>query len=146
MKKLFMLALTLTIIGSAAFANSTEAINKKVLTSFSKAFLNAEDVRWEVRKDLYKATFRINDETMFAYYNKDGEQLALTRNIKPSQLPLTLYTALKQDYKQYWLTDLFEVYAKGETAYYATVHTSKHKIILKAVGASDWLVFKKDRK
>jgi hypothetical protein len=83
---------------------------------------------------------------MFAYFNVDGEQIAVTRNIKLNQLPLSLSSALQEGFKQYWLTDLFEVSANGQTSYYATVQSATHVTILKAEGATNWMVFKKDKK
>jgi hypothetical protein len=85
---------------------------------------------------------------MFAYYNQDGEQVALTRNILPAQLPLNLATELKSEYNNYnyWLTDLFEVSSNDETAYYATVENTSHIIIIKSDGASGWKLFKKEKK
>lgn len=146
MKKIIMLALVLTTIAGTAFSRNTDAVNQKVLTSFSKSFKNAEEVKWEVRKDLYRVTFKISGQTMFAYYKEDGEQIALTRNISVAQLPLTLASDLKNSYDQYWLTDLFEVAANNETAYYATIQSSTHITILKADGANGWFVFKKEKR
>lgn len=146
MKKIMMLALVLTTIATTAFSNNSDAINQKVLNAFTKSFTLAENVKWEVRKDLYKATFQVNGQVMFAYFSEDGEQLAVTRNIKVDQLPITLANDLQQGYHQYWLTDLFEVSAKGQTSYYATIHSATHVTILKAEGATSWMVFKKDKK
>jgi len=147
MKQVIMLALVLTSIITSAFANNTDAINQKVLNSFSKNFAKAEDVKWEIRKDLYKATFKIYGQVMFAYYSEAGQQVAVSRNISISQLPIDLASELQSLYnKEYWLTDLFEVSANGETAYYATVENSTHVSILKADGVSAWMVFKKDKK
>jgi hypothetical protein len=146
MKKLMMLALVLTTIAGTAFSRNPTEINAKILKTFSSNFLNAENVSWEAKKDFYKATFTISGQTMFAYYNEEGNQIAVTRNLLLSQLPLTLSTSLQKDFKQYWLTDLFEVSANGETAYYATVQDVKHIVVLKADGTTAWRVFKKDKK
>lgn len=147
MKQIIMLALVLTTIATSAFANNTDAINQKVLTSFSKSFAKAEDVKWELRKDLYKATFRINGQTMFAYYNGAGQEVAVSRNINISQLPIDLASELYSFYNNgYWMTELFEVSADGVTSYYATIENGTHVTILKADGVSAWMVFKKDKK
>jgi hypothetical protein len=145
MKKIIMLALVLTITAVTAFSRNADAINHKVLSTFSRTFAKAEDVRWELKKDLYKATFKVNGQTMFAYYNQSGEEVAITRNIHLSQLPLTLANALQEGYNQYWLTELFEVSSNGATAYYATVQSTTHITVLKAEPSEGWMVFKKDK-
>ena len=76
MKKILTLALMLTIVATTAFSHTTGVVNKKVVETFSKEFANAESVKWEVTNEVYKATFRIDGQTMFAYYNEAGEQLA----------------------------------------------------------------------
>lgn len=146
MKKIIMLALVLTTIVTASFSRNMDAVNQKVLSSFSKSFHNAEDVRWEVRKEMYKVAFKINGQIMFAYYNPDGEQIALTRNILPEQLPLNLAVELKSMYNQYWLTDLFEVALQDETSYYATIENATHITVLKADGTIGWMVFSKEKR
>jgi hypothetical protein len=146
MKKIMMLALVLTTIAGTAFSRNPNDINDKVLKAFSKSFLHAENVTWEAKKDFYKATFEISGQTMFAYYNEYGEEIAVTRNLVLSQLPINLATGLQKGFKEYWLTDLFEVAANGETSYYATVQTATHTITFRADGTTEWKVFKKDKK
>jgi hypothetical protein len=146
MKKIIMLAIVLTTIVGTAFSTPTDAVNKKVLTSFTQAFRNAENVQWEIRKDLFKATFMLNGEKMFAYYNAIGEQVALSRNLSTSQLPITLSAELKSGYNEYWLTDLFEVVTNGDTSYYATVQSATHITVLKADSSSGWVTFRKEKR
>ena len=146
MKKFIMLALVLTTIGASAFANFSDAINQRVLNSFNKSFASAQNVRWEQANGLYKVTFKSAGQEMFAYYSHDGQQVALTRNISVDQLPLSLASKLKGGYDEYWLTDLFEVSANDETAYYATVESSTHITIMKADGLTGWTVYKKEKR
>ena len=83
---------------------------------------------------------------MFAYYNTDGDQIAVSRNIHIDQLPLSLSMELKEKFNESWLTDLFEVSANGETAYYATVENATTITIYKTEGITGWTTFKKDRR
>jgi hypothetical protein len=146
MKKIIMLAIVLTTITISAFANNVSGLNQKVLSSFKKSFQSAEVVRWEVRNNLYKVTFKNFDKEMFAYYNAAGEQVALSRNIHIDQLPLSLSSELKKKFSQGWMTELFEVSSNGETAYYATIECSTHVTILKADGTSGWATFQKEKR
>ena len=57
MKKFIMLAVVLTTITISSFANGNSDINRKAISTFNKSFSYAEDVRWEVRNNLYKVTF-----------------------------------------------------------------------------------------
>lgn len=146
MKKLITLALVLTTLTISAFADNTKLVNQKVINSFTRSFGNVEDIRWEIKNDLYKVTFKSGGKEMYAYYNGQGDMIAITRNIHLDQLPLTLSAELKSKFNESWMTDLFEVSANGETAYYATVESATHITIYKAEGTLGWTIFKKEKR
>lgn len=146
MKKIITLALMLTTITITSFANNAKLINQKVVNSFSRSFTNVEDIRWEVKNDIYKVTFKTGGKEMYAYYNGQGEMMAVTRNIHIDQLPLALSGDLKSKFNDSWMSDLFEVSANGETAYYATIESATHITIYKSEGATGWAIYKKDKR
>ena len=146
MKKLIMLAVVLTTITISGFANKTNSINQKAEITFKKSFQYAEDVRWEVKDNLYKVSFKADGKEMFAYYNSDGEQVAITRHLHISQLPLALSAELKSKYGEGWLTELFELSSNGDTAYYATIESATHITTLKTEGTTGWTTFKKEKR
>ena len=146
MKKFIMLAVVLTTITISSFANITSDINKKAISTFNKSFSYAEDVRWEVKNNIYKVTFKSNGKEMYAYYNGEGDQIAVTRHIHIEQLPLAVAAELKSKYQDSWLTELFEISSNGETAYFATLESATHITVLKADGTSGWSTFKKDKR
>jgi hypothetical protein len=144
-KSILMWAIMLTVGLTSAFANNGETINQRAVSSFKKDFANAEDVRWESSKDFVKATFRINDQVMFAYYSQSGDRMAVTRNILSSQLPINLLSDLKKSYGTYWISDLFEV-SSTEASYYVTLQNSDYTLVLKSNGISGWDVYRKEKK
>lgn len=146
MKRFFTLALALTTFATATFADNTKSINDKVRTSFSRTFTNAQDVSWEVKNNLFKATFKKEGKTMYAYYDEFGDQVAISRNLHMDQLPLSLSAELRGKFEASWLTELFEVSANDETAYYATIENATHITTYKAVGTSGWALFSKEKK
>src|SRR5918997_1078380 len=97
-KSILMWAMMLTMGLSTTFANNEETINQRAVNSFKKEFSTAQDVKWESRKDFVKATFKLNDQVMFAYYSQTGELLVVSRNILSTQLPINLLSQLKKDY------------------------------------------------
>ena len=83
---------------------------------------------------------------MFAYYsNENGQLLAVARNILSDQLPISLMTSFKKDYSGYWISDLFEMAADGQTSYYATIQNAEETLILKSSGF-EWSVYKTEKK
>ena len=108
MKKIvFVLGLVVTIGVCSAYPS--EKVSQKVLASFKTEFTNAQNVEWETGNNYFRAAFTMNEQRIFAYYNVDGELLSIARYISSVQLPVNLFTDLKNDYSKYWISDLFEV-------------------------------------
>src|SRR5688500_11137137 len=145
-KSILMWAMMLTMGLTSAFANNEETVNQRAVSSFKKDFTNAQDVKWESSKDFVKATFKMNDQVMFAYYSQTGDLMAITRNILSSQLPINLLANLKKTYGTYWISDLFEVSSSTDASYYVTLQSAEHTLVLKSNGITAWEVYRKEKK
>jgi hypothetical protein len=144
-KIVFAAALLLTVGISSSFATPTDGGNDAVTASFRKDFKRAEFIQREVGKNFIKFTFKMNDVVMFAFYNENGQLLAISRNIQSSQLPLQLLMQVKKDYGNYWICDLFEYSADGNSCYYITLENADSRVILRSDGA-DWNLYDKKAK
>jgi len=144
--RILALSLLLTVAFTSAFANNEIGVSQKAVNSFKSEFTHAVDVRWENSKDFAKATFKLNDQVMFAYYSEAGELLAVTRNLIAAQLPINLQSSMKKNYKDSWISDLFEVSTGDDTSYYVTLESADYTIVLKSNGAQGWSVYKKEKK
>ena len=153
MNKLFLSIATMLMMGLSAFAannnggnNNEGVVNQQALRSFKKEFASASNISWEQKDTYTRATFSLNGQVLFAYYNTDGELQAVVRNIVSDQLPINLLSELKKDYSDYWISDLFEIATDEQTTYYVTLENSEKKIVLKSQGTSFWSVFSKEKK
>ena len=145
-KSILTWAMMLTMGLSTTFANNEETINQRAVSSFKKEFSTAQDVKWESRKDFVKATFKLNDQVMFAYYSQSGELLVVSRNILSTQLPINLLSNLKNDYSSYWISDLFETSNAEGASYYITLENADQTVVLKSNGTTSWDTYKKEKK
>lgn len=147
MNKLFLSIATLLMMGVSAFAaNNDGNVNQQALRAFKKDFSNASNISWEQKDTYTRATFSMNGQVLFAYYNTNGDLQAVVRNLVSDQLPISLLAELKKDYNDYWITDLFEIVTDGQTNYYVTLENSDKKIVLKSQGVEFWSVFSKEKK
>lgn len=153
MKPLFiLLTIATTAFSSASFANSSNPkpveprVAPSVIRSFQKTFTAAQEADWTVAENFYKVQFAMSGQYVTAFYSPNGNLLGVTRNISSLQLPLTLQTELKKDYRDLWITDLFEVSNEDGTNYYVTLENSETKITLKGSADSKWTTYKKSRK
>jgi len=129
-------ALLLTLSVSTSFAANTTD-NGGVTASFRKDFKQAEVLSTDPGKDYTKITFKINGAILCAFYSEHGELLAVTHNIRSSDLPINLFMQIKRDYADCWITDCFEFDTNGSTSYFITLENSDTKLTLHSNGA-DW--------
>src|SRR6476660_6351475 len=128
-----------------SFAAEVPAVQSTVLKSFKTTFANATEVGWSTTQDLYKAEFALNGRYITEYYTADGTMAALTRHIGANELPVILQTAIKNDYKDQWVSDVMEVTSDGDVQYYVTLENADSKVILKS-SSTVWTTFQKERK
>ena len=144
MKKIMIaLVILITVMRTTAFAN--EIVKQEVLNAFKIEYSSAKDVNWTVGDNYYKASFTMNDQKLFAFYTIDGEFLALTRYVSSLELPENIQNSLRKQFKEKWITDLFEVVNSEGTLYYATLENADSKIILKSA-TGYWTLYRKDEK
>ena len=145
MKKLVIAFTLFACVFTKSSAASDGIVTPEVLKSFQSKFSTATNADWSLAEDLYKVQFALNGQTVIAYYKEDGTMTALTRNITSAQLPISLQTGLKNDYKAYWVADLFELSTEEGVQYYVTLEDADSKLILKS-SAANWTTFQKKRK
>ncbi len=147
MKKSIVLIVTVLFLGmTGLMANGREGFNEKAVSSFQKEFAKATEVSWQSGSNYLKVSFLFNEQMLTAFYNEDGERLAIVRNLRSNELPMALLEILKQSYNNYWITELFEFHGKEEAAYYITIENADYKITLKSLGMYDWVNFRKSEK
>jgi hypothetical protein len=88
----------------------------------------------------------MNSQVMFAFYDETGSLLATARNIPSEQLPISLFSKVKKDYSDYWISELFEMDRDGQTSYYITLENADETLILKSTGFDEWSTYKRSRK
>ena len=149
MKPLFALttALLLTLGVSTSFAanNNMNPDNGGVNASFRKDFKQAELLSTDPGKDYTKFTFKLNGAILYAFYSQNGDLLAVTHNMKVTELPISLLLQVKRDHSDCWITDCFEIDSNGATSYYITLENADTTLTLHSEG-STWETYLKTTK
>ena len=146
MKKVIIaLGLMAITFGNTAMAHDKE-IDKHVQQAFNKEFAGAVDVQWHPNNQYVQVDFTFNSMRLVAYYNNDGETLAVVRNISFSSLPLALQMDLKKIDKGYWITKICEVTTHDGTQYRVTLESAERTVELNSNGNSGWETIKREAK
>ena len=144
MKAIFILFASLFSLVSSA--ETPEGVDPVVVKSFENTFANATEVDWKVSEKFVKVEFALDGQYINAFYNVDGELLALTRNVSSNQLPVMLQASLKKETEKYWISELFEVTNEEGTSYFVCLENADEKVVLKSSGNKNWDSFSKNRK
>jgi hypothetical protein len=149
MKKIILSLAFATAILTSAFAAPVEREpGFAVKNSFSKEFANIKDVKWEElnnRTGVYLATFSFNNEQLQAFFTEEGEFLGTTRQITSAQLPIMVIKEMGKQYPNAKVASVYEYSLTDGLAYYITVVTEKTSMIVKATGAGELTVYKKQK-
>jgi hypothetical protein len=144
MKQLFIILALITASFSMQ-ASEISTVNPIVLKSFQKTFTSASEVNWVSNSEIAIVEFRFNNQHITAYYSCNGNLLGLRKNLLSTELPVLLSASLKEQFGNYWITDLMEYGNQGETNYYVTLEDGNTRIILKS-SVNSWTVFHKAQK
>jgi hypothetical protein len=144
MKKYIVTIIALFIIMSSTKTMAQSSfLSKAVITSFATQFEKASDVSWKVTDNFNKATFRINNQYMDAFFSNEGTLIAMSHNILSSELPIQLQLGIMRNYPGTWISDLFEYVVDGNSSYYITLENKDEKFILESTDNSDWHLYKR---
>jgi hypothetical protein len=145
MKKI-LLVLGLVATMGVCRAYPSERVSQKVLASFKTEFTTAQNVQWETGSNYFRAAFTMNEQQIFAFYNVEGDLLSVARYISSIQLPINLFSNLKNDYSKYWISDLFEVSNSEGLHYYVTLETADSKMVMHSSNGGSWSTYSKNKK
>jgi hypothetical protein len=138
MKKI-ILSLTIALaLFSTAFANHPGTFTERAAASFKKDFNQASDVSWTETENYVVATFRMERETMFAYYDFQGNLMGLVHHILTSSLPQNLRKDIKKRYGNYWVSELFQITNEDGVYYYIQLKNADETIVLSTEGSNGW--------
>jgi hypothetical protein len=148
MKKMIMvLAFIAVAIGNAAFAGTGGGeVDKHIRKAFEKEYAGAVNVTWYVFDDYIKVDFSFGGMQLAGFYSKDGRMLGVARNIYFSSLPLMLQIEQRKNYKNYWITGIYELSNGDGTRYYLTLENADQTIKLGSTGSNSWEVVKNKEK
>lgn len=147
MKKIFVSALFAIAFSGAAFATGNETISKQIRQSFEKEFAGAQYVNWESfnEKDLYHATFVLNNVRLNAYFDKEGQLLATGRFVKQESLPMLVSKAITEKYKKQSVVEVIEFVTGNETSYIVKLQDDEKQLYVQAYYDGSTAVLKKSK-
>jgi hypothetical protein len=136
-KSILSIAIVLAVIGTA-FGKHPSTVTQRAAASFQNDFRQASEVSWAETNNYVLATFSMNRETMFAYYDFQGNLIGLVHHILTTSLPENLKADIKKHYGGYWVSELFQITNEQGVYYYIQLQNADETIVLSTEGTNGW--------
>ena len=130
MKKILFVAVLLA--GLSASASTPPEVSEKVLKAFKETFTSAEEVTWKELDNSCQVNFKINQITVRAMYDNDGNLLETVRYYGESNLPPNIIAKLKKKYAGKEVFGVTEITSDSDVAYHITLKDEKHWYTVKS--------------
>ncbi len=145
MKKLFILALIAIATGTSAFAGPASAAT----THFASTFSKAKNVSWNSNGKFDKVTFELNNETVTAFYNEDGDLIGTSKKVSFDKLPKAALELITTQYTfpEYQVMECIE-FSSDDSAkkYYTSFATEDETVVLEIMETGRVSVFSETEK
>ena len=130
MKKFILIAAT-AFVSLASFAN-VDPVNGRVLEAFRSSFADAKNVQWKSLDEsgLFQATFNYQNNELSAFYNEEGEMVAIARYINKNNLPIMVTKAIQERFAEHAIQTVIEKIAYGVTSYHVTLASPKSSLLV----------------
>src|SRR5664279_4681176 len=96
-KTILSIAIGLAVI-STAFAKAPVKVNDRAMTSFKNDFRKATEVLWSANNNYIMASFQMDNEIQYAYYDFQGNLIGVVHHMLTSSLPADLSKDIKKRY------------------------------------------------
>lgn len=143
MKKLILIAAT-AFVSMASFAN-VDPVNGRVLEAFRTSFADAKNVQWKSLDEsgLFQATFNYQNSDLSAFFNEEGEMVAVARYINKANLPIMVTKQIQERFPEHVIQTAIEHIAYGTTTYHLTMSSPKSSLVVAVSPSGDISVSKK---
>jgi hypothetical protein len=144
MKKLFITAAIATLFSASVFADGTKKaktevnVSYSVLNQFTADFADASNVVWTVNGSFQKADFISGDVKKTAFYNLQGQFVALTQDVDARAIPAKAQKEIAEDYKGYTVNEVIVIQNNtelnpdaDETAYFVDLKSDTKEVLVK---------------
>lgn len=146
-KKIFTCIAAFFLMANILLANNNSVrVPESVAAEFNNHFTCVTELRWEGWGNYYKATFRQNNHTLYAYFSDNAEIMGVAKNILSDKLPVLLQAELKNKYSDFWITELAKYDIADKTGFLVTIENADETIVLKTTGSRHWQVYSREIK
>ncbi len=140
------------VLVASAITQTVSAADDKVSPRLSQAlvkeFSGAKAIHWQAFKgrDIYQASFILNHQRLFAYFNGEGELISVGRYVDLNTLPILVSKSIADRFGDFEVKEVVEYTRDGSTQYALVLENSKKTIMANAYSDGGIAIVKKQKK
>lgn len=140
------------VLVASAITQTVSAADDKVSPRLSQAlvkeFSGAKAIHWQAFKgrDIYQASFILNHQRLFAYFNGEGELISVGRYVDLNALPILVSKSIADRFGDFEVKEVVEYTRDGSTQYALVLENSKKTIMANAYSDGGIAIVKKQKK
>ena len=149
MKKiLVILVLLVATISNTLQAANDKNVSKQVQDALAREFAGASYVQWEAyrSKDIYQASFILNQQRLFAFFDGQGKLLSTGRYIPANNLPILVSKSIDTKFSGYQVKEAMEYTDDNETVYAIVLENEKKSIVANAYSGGNISIISSKKK
>ncbi|HEX8331984.1 MAG TPA: hypothetical protein VF622_05135 [Segetibacter sp.] len=143
MKNLFITTVLALSIAISSIASDRNSVNYKAERNFAVEFADAKNVNWTATEKYTKASFTMNQVTMEAFYDHQGNYIGTSSKIDIGDLPISGKRSFAKKYAAYTVKEVIKFEGTDETAYYLVAENEEQSLYVKVSVEGFVSVFKK---
>jgi len=98
--------ISILLIGLMFCACKQKKVPREVQTKFLEIEPLAQNIEWNLKKDLYRLHYTLNGHNYTSYYDKEGNWLETESEIDESDLPIAISNTLTEKLNDYSIIDI----------------------------------------
>ena len=100
-----------------------------VLAAFNSQFANVRDIEWESDNVIYNVEFEIGNVDYEAWYDANGVRLMHMKDIRTSEIPAAVNTAIARDYAGFRIDDEpNKIYINSDVIYEVSIEKGRTEL------------------
>src|SRR4030095_2553474 len=148
MKKMFLILVLVASAITQTVSAADEKVSPRLSQALVKEFSGAQAIHWQAfkGKDIYQASFILNNQRLFAFFNSDGELLSTGRYVAQANLPILVNKTIADRFGDYEVKEIVEYTKDGDTQYALVMENAKRTILANAFTDGGIAVVQKKKK
>jgi hypothetical protein len=148
MKKMLLVLVLVASAITQTVSAADDKVSPRLSQALNKEFSGAKSIHWQAfkGKDIYQASFILNNQRLFAFFSSAGELISTGRYIAETSLPILVSKSIANRFSDYQVKEVVEYTREGDTQYALVMENAKRTVLANAYSDGGIAIVQKKKK